>query len=153
MNYWLLKTEPSDYSFADLEGEPSGTVWNGVRNYAALKYLRDMERGDRAIVYHTGGERAAVGTAEVTSDPYPDPEAGDERMMVVDVRALEPLERPVPLAELRDDPAFADHPLVRQGRLSVMNLEPALWKNILARAGQAPPEAGKRSSRRPTEAR
>lgn len=136
MNYWLLKTEPTDYSFADLVGEPSGTVWNGVRNYAALKYLRDMARGDRAIVYHTGGERAAVGVAEVTSDPYPDPEGDDERWMVVDVRALEPLARPVTLAELRDDPAFADHPLIRQGRLSVMSLEPKLWTRLLSLAGR-----------------
>ena len=135
MNYWLLKTEPSDYSYDDLEKEPAGTVWDGVANYAALKYLRDMREGDRAIVYHTGNVRAAVGVAEVTSDPYPDPRANDERMMVVDVRADFRLKKPVPLADLRDDPAHADHALLRQGRLSVVGLTPALWNDILRRAG------------------
>lgn len=135
MRYWLLKTEPSDYSFDDLESEPAGTVWDGVRNYAALKYLRDMEKGDRAFVYHTGGVRSVVGVAEVASDPYPDPEDDDERMMVVDLKAAQRLPRPVPLAELRDDPAFADHPLLRQPRLSVMELPPELWERILERGG------------------
>lgn len=142
MRYWLLKTEPSAYGYDDLEGEPSGTVWDGVRNYAALKFLRDMEKGDRALVYHTGGVRAAVGVAEVTSDPYPDPAADDERMMVVDVAAERRLPRPVPLSDLRDDPAFADHPLVRQPRLSVMELPPDLWERILERAGEEPSAEG-----------
>lgn len=137
MRYWLLKTEPSDYSFDDLESEPAGTVWDGIRNYAALKYLRDMEKGDRALVYHTGGVRSVVGVAEVASDPYPDPEEDDERMMVVDLKAVRRLPRPVSLAELRDDPAFADHPLLRQPRLSVMELLPELWERILERAGRS----------------
>lgn len=136
MTYWLLKTEPSDYSYDDLENEPAGTVWDGVRNNAALKYLRDMEKGDRAIVYHTGDVRAAVGVAEVTSDPYPDPEAGDERMMVVDVAADFRLATPVPLADLRDEERFADHPLLRNSRLSVMDLTPELWEEILHRGGR-----------------
>lgn len=153
MRYWLLKTEPSDYAYDDLEDEPSGTVWDGVRNYAALKYLRDMETGDRALVYHTGSVRAAVGVAEVTSDPYPDPEADDERMMVVDVAADRRLPRPVPLAELRDDPAFADHPLLRQPRLSVMELPPELWERILVKAGEEPGGESGRDPRRPMRAR
>ena len=150
MRYWLLKTEPSDYSFADLQSEPSGTVWDGVKNYAALKYLRDMERGDRAFVYHTGNQRRIVGIADVTSDAYPDPNAGDERMMVVDLAAVEPLEQPVALADLRDEEAFADHPLLTQGRLSVMELSPDLWERVLAMAGHEPAagESG-RSKRRP----
>lgn len=154
MSYWLLKTEPSDYSYDDLEAEPSGTVWDGVRNYAALKYLRDMEKGDRALVYHTGDQRRAVGVAEVVSDPYPDPEGGDERMMVVDVAADFRLERPVPLSELRDLEAFASHPLVTQPRLSVMEVEPDLWEEILRRAGEEPgPEKSDREPRRPMQAK
>lgn len=133
MSYWLLKTEPSDYGYDDLEAEPSGTVWDGVRNHAALKYLRDMAAGDRALVYHTGDERRVVGVAAVVSDPYPDPTAGDERVMVVDVAADFRLARPVPLAELRQVEAWAGHPLVRQPRLSVMAIEPDLWDEILRR--------------------
>ena len=136
MTYWLLKTEPSDYSYDDLEAEPAGTVWDGVRNNAALQYLRDMRKGDRAIVYHTGNVRAAVGVAEVTSDPYPDPKGDDERLAVVDVAADFRLDQPVPLAGLRDDERFADHPLLRNSRLSVMDLTPELWEEILRRGGR-----------------
>lgn len=154
MSYWLLKTEPSDYSYGELEGEPSGTVWDGVRNYAALKYLRDMVKGDLALVYHTGNVRAAVGIARVTSDPYPDPESDDERMMVVDVTAERRLTRPVPLSELRDDPAFSGHPLTRQGRLSVVGLAPEEWDRILELAGEDPDTArSEREPRRPVQAR
>lgn len=150
MSYWLLKTEPSDYSYDDLEGEPSGTVWDGVRNYAALKYLRDMHKGDRALVYHTGSQRRAVGVAEVLSDPYPDPESDDERMMVVDVAADFRLREPVPLSDLRQVEAFAGHPLLQQPRLSVVELEPDLWAEILRRAGEEPgPATTGRGSRRP----
>ncbi|MGD2114371.1 MAG: EVE domain-containing protein [Acidobacteriota bacterium] len=131
MRYWLLKTEPSDYSFDDLENEPSGTVWDGVKNYAALKFLRDMEEGDRALVYHTGGQRRVVGIARVTSDAYPDPEEDDAKIQVVDVEADRRLERPVPLAELKADPAFDGHPLVKQPRLSVMELLPDQWQRVL----------------------
>jgi len=138
MSYWLLKTEPSDYSYDDLEGEPSGTVWDGIRNYAALKYLRDMAKGDRALVYHTGTERRVVGVAEVLSDPYPDPNADDERMAVVDVAAGFRLARPVPLADLRGEEAFAGHPLLKQPRLSAMAIEPALWDEVLRRGGGEP---------------
>jgi len=132
MRYWLLKTEPSDYSFDDLENEPSGTVWDGVKNFAALKQLRDMHEGDRAIVYHTGRERRAVGVAEVTSDPYPDPKEDDERIVVVDVAAGPRLARPVTLQELKQEPAFEGHPLLRQARLSAMELAPELWERVLA---------------------
>ncbi len=141
MNYWLLKTEPSDYSFDDLENEPAGTVWDGVRNNGALIHLRDMKKGDRAIVYHTGRERAAVGAAKVDSDPYPDPRGGDERFVVVDVSADFRLTEPVPLADLKEDPDYADEPLIRQGRLSVAPLPPALWQDILARSGEDPGDA------------
>ncbi len=131
MRYWLLKTEPSDYSFTDLEDEPSGTVWDGVKNYAALKYLRDMEKGDRALIYHTGNQRRVEGTAKVTSDAYPDPEEDDPKIQVADVEVDRRLERPVPLAELRGEAVFADHPLLKQPRLSVMEISPEQWERVL----------------------
>lgn len=131
MRYWLLKTEPSDYSFTDLENEPSGTVWDGVKNYAALKYLRDMEKGDRALIYHTGNQRRVVGTAKVTSDAYPDPEEDDPKIQVADVEVDRRLERAVPLSELRAEPVFADHPLLKQPRLSVMEISPEQWERVL----------------------
>jgi predicted RNA-binding protein with PUA-like domain len=135
MTYWLLKTEPSDYSYDDLEAEPAGTVWDGVRNNTALQYLRDMKKGDRAIVYHTCNVRAAVGVAEITSDPYPDPRGDDERFAVVDVAADFRLDEPVPLADLRDGERCADHPLIRYSRLSAMGLTPEIWVEVLRRGG------------------
>jgi len=130
MAFWLLKTEPGDYSFADLEHDGS-TSWDGVANNAALKHLRGARPGDLALVYHTGDERAAVGIAELTSGPYPDPAAGDERLVVVDVKPVRRLVRPVTLAAVKADPFFAGFALVREPRLSVMPVTPAQWRRLL----------------------
>jgi len=127
---WLLKTEPGDYAWADLERDRR-TVWDGVANNAALKHMRGVREGDEALIYHTGNERAAVGIAEVVSDPYPDPNAGDERLVVFDVKPLEALSRPVTLAEIKADPAFAGFELTRQPRLSVMPVADAHWSRIV----------------------
>jgi predicted RNA-binding protein with PUA-like domain len=134
MNYWLLKTEPEAYSFDDLQRD-GATVWDGVSNNAALLHLRTMQPGDQALIYHTGSERRAVGLAEVTSAPYPDPRQNDPKLVVVDIRPLRPLPQPVTLAAIKADPAFADFALVRQGRLSVVPVPPALWQRLLALAG------------------
>ncbi|MFO7166448.1 MAG: EVE domain-containing protein [Chloroflexota bacterium] len=134
--HWILKTEPDCYSFADLEREGK-TVWDGVSNNAALKHLRDMRPGDTALIYHTGDERRAVGLAEVVSEPYPDPQAGDPRLVVVDVRPLRRLARPVTLSDVKADPSFADFALVRQGRLSVVPVTEEQWSRLLAMAGEA----------------
>jgi predicted RNA-binding protein with PUA-like domain len=133
---WLLKTEPDDYAYADLERD-GATVWDGVSNNAGLKNIRDMRPGDLALIYHTGEERQAVGLAEVTSEPYPDPKGGDPKRVVVDVRPLRRLPRPVTLAEVKADTAFADFALVRQGRLSVVPVAPDQWRRLLAMAGEA----------------
>lgn len=135
-NYWLLKTEPSVYSFADLVRE-GRTVWDGVENTVALKHLRAIRQGDVALIYHTGDERQAVGLAQIVSDPYPDPKQHDPRLVVVDVVPLQPLNRPVTLAAIKADPFFADFALVRQGRLSVVPVTPAQWERLLVMAETA----------------
>jgi predicted RNA-binding protein with PUA-like domain len=132
MAYWLLKTEPSTYSFADLVREQR-TRWDGITNPVALKHLREAKVGDRALVYHTGDEKSAVGVAEIVKAAYPDPK--NEKLFVVDLQAREPLASPVTLATLKAEPAFADSPLVRQGRLSFVPLTDAQWKKILSLAG------------------
>ncbi|HEY1011427.1 MAG TPA: EVE domain-containing protein [Herpetosiphonaceae bacterium] len=119
MAFWILKTEPSDYAFADLQRD-GATAWDGVTNAAALIHLRAMRPGDEAAIYHTGDERAAVGLAQVTSEPYPDPNGDNPKHVVVTVAAGERLARPVTLAQLKAHPAFQDSPLIRQGRLSVV---------------------------------
>src|SRR6478752_2476450 len=119
MAYWLLKTEPSTYSFSDLVAAKQ-TRWDGIENAAALKLMRSAVVGDRAFVYHTGDEKAAVGECEIVKAAYADPK--NERLVVIDVKALKPLKKPVTLAIIKRDPLFADSPLVRQGRLSFVPL-------------------------------
>jgi predicted RNA-binding protein with PUA-like domain len=131
--YWLLKTEPGEFSYDDLE-RLGRDRWDGVRSPAALKHLRAMRPGDLALIYHTGDERRIVGRCRVVSEPYPDPHGGDGRLVVVDVEPAGRLARPLTLAEIKADPAFAGWELVRQGRLSVMPVPEALWA-CLARMG------------------
>ena len=131
---WLLKTEPQTYAYDDLEKDGRAT-WDGVSNPVALKNLRAMKEGDAALIYHTGDEKAVVGTALVVRAAYPDPKLKDERRVVVDLTPAGRLPRPVTLAEIREIPAFADSPLLRQGRLSVVPLTKAQW-NALARKGE-----------------
>jgi predicted RNA-binding protein with PUA-like domain len=121
---YLLKTEPGAYSFADLERDKE-TVWDGVTNPVALKNLREMKAGDRLIIYHTGDEKTAVGTASVVSvDP------ADAHNPVVKIKAGHAIKKPVSLAEMKANPLFADSPLVRQGRLSVVPLTEKQYKAI-----------------------
>lgn len=133
MARWLVKTEPDEYSFADLQ-KAGRDVWDGVRNFAALKHMRAMKAGDEVLVYHTGNVRAIVGLARVVREAYPDPKAGDDKWVVVDLEAVTPLPRPVSLAEIKADPAFSDWELVRISRLSVMPVPDHLWERILEMA-------------------
>ncbi len=126
---WLLKTEPTTYAYADLERE-GRAVWDGVANPVALRNLKAMKAGDQVVVYHTGDEKAAVGIAEVTKAAYPDPKAGDPKLVVVDLKPVKRLARPVTLAEIKKSAVFADSPLVTQGRLSVVPLTAAQWKAL-----------------------
>lgn len=133
-NFWLLKTEPSTYAFAQLEKD-GHTVWDGVRNALALSHLRKMKKGDRVLVYHTGAEKSVVGIARVAASAYPDPGQNDPRLVVVDLAPEKPLARPVPLATIKADPALQDMPLVRISRLSVMPVTPEEWKRLLELGG------------------
>jgi len=123
--FYLLKTEPTVYSFADLQRDNS-TVWDGVTNPVAVKNLREMEAGAKLIIYHTGDEKSAVGTASVVSV-----DARDPRVPLVKIAAGKPLGRPVTLAEIKASKLFKDSPLVRQARLSVVPLTEAQYKAIV----------------------
>ena len=123
MPAWLVKTEPNEYSYGDLERD--GTAeWDGVANALAQRHLHAMRPGDACIVYHSGGERASIGLASVASEPYPDPTDPSGKRVWVDLRAERRLGRPVTLTELRAEPTFASSPLIRMSRLSVLPLEP-----------------------------
>jgi predicted RNA-binding protein with PUA-like domain len=127
---WLFKEEPSHYSFDRLQ-EDGRTVWTGVRNNLALKNLRKVEKGDPVMFYHTGEERRVVGVMRATSGAYPDPEAEDERFVVVDVEPVKKLRRPVTLAEMRASPRLSGFDLLRLPRLSVMRVPEDVWNEIL----------------------
>ena len=130
MSYWLLKTEPTTYAWADL-ARAGRAVWDGVKNPAALGHLRGMRPGDEVFIYHTGAEKAVVGVARVAAAAYPDPKAGDPRLVVVDLEPVRPLAAPVTLAAVKADRRFADFALVRVPRLSVMPVTAAQWDAIL----------------------
>jgi predicted RNA-binding protein with PUA-like domain len=119
---YLLKTEPSTYSFADLQREKT-TIWDGVSNPVALKNLRNMKPGERLVIYHTGDEKAAVGTAEVVSV-----DTSDARNPQVKIKVGRANAKPVTLAEAKASTVFSESPLVRQGRLSVVPLNAAQFK-------------------------
>jgi len=123
---YLLKTEPTVYSFADLKREGT-TVWDGVSNPVAVKHLREMKPGDRLVIYETGNQKSAVGTATVIAVEIPEPTKPE-----VKIKAGKPLPRAVSLAEIKAHSLFADSPLVRQGRLSVVPLSAAQYKFLPA---------------------
>ena len=126
MSAWLLKTEPSTYSFADLQREKR-TRWEGVKNAAALINLRKMAVGDQVFIYHTGSEKAVVGIARLfTADP---------KDGVVELEAIKALKRPVPLAAIKADKAFKDFALVKISRLSAMPVSAAEWGRIVKLGG------------------
>jgi predicted RNA-binding protein with PUA-like domain len=131
---WLLKTEPNEFSFDDLLArgvEP----WDGVTNPTALRNMRLAQTGETCVIYHTGDERQAVGLATVERTAYPDPKKNDDRIIVIDVRAGARLPRPVRLDQIKSDGRFADSPLVRMGRLSVVALTDTQYAAILELAG------------------
>ena len=129
MAYWLLKTEPDCYNWDRLKSDGK-TVWDGITNALALKNLRTAAKGDLALIYHTADQRSAIGIAKITSAPYPDPNLGDKRLTVVDLKPVRALRHPVSLDQIKADPAFAGWVLLRISRLSVVPVPPEMWKRI-----------------------
>lgn len=136
MAQWLLKEEPDHYGYAQLEKDRK-TTWSGVRNAVAQKHLKSIRKGDRLFYYHTGKEKAIVATAKAASDAYPDPDDATGSFFAVDVVPERKLPRPVTLAEIKKDAAFASFPLVRIARLSVMPVTDAEWSRIEMLSKQA----------------
>jgi predicted RNA-binding protein with PUA-like domain len=129
MAQWLVKEEPEHYGYDQLERDRR-TVWAGVKNPLAQKHLRAIRRGDRIFYYHTGKEKAVVAIAKAVGDAYPDPGDRTGKLFVVEVAPEKKLSRPVTLAEIKSDAAFAAFPLVRLPRLSVMPVTDAEWARI-----------------------
>ncbi|MBL7852636.1 MAG: EVE domain-containing protein [Cyclobacteriaceae bacterium] len=128
MNYWLLKTEPDTYAWGDLVRDKKGT-WDGVRNFQARKHLSSMAKGDKALIYHTGEEKAITGIAVVTRGPYPEPK--DPAWVAVDLAPEKPLKRPVSLAEIKKNKSLQKMVLVKAARLSVQPVTAEEFKHIL----------------------
>lgn len=146
MSSWLVKEEPEHYSYDQLERDGT-TVWAGVKNPLAQKHLRSIRRGDRIFYYHTGKEKAVVAIARAASDAYPDPADASEKLFVVDLVPDRKLNRPVTLAAIKADGAFASFPLVRMARLSVMPVSDDEWTRIERMSRAQPAGSGGRSGR------
>ena len=129
--HWLVKSEPGTYGWNDLVRDGK-TRWDGIRNAQARNNLQAMRVGDRVLFYHSGDGKEIVGVAKVVKAAYPDPTTDDERWVVVDLAPVAPLRAPVSLADVKGDAALSGLPLVRQGRLSVMPIEPRAFVRILA---------------------
>ena len=129
-NFWLVKQEPSSYSWSDFVADGE-TSWTGVRNYAARNNLRRMHKNDQVFFYHSGEDKAVVGLAKVTRPAYPDPTAKDGDWSTVDLMPVRPLRRPVTLRQIKGESRLKQIQLVRQSRLSVMPLSSAEFQLIL----------------------
>lgn len=132
MAYWLLKTEPNEFSWDQLHAcGARGEIWDGIRNHQAANYLRQMCKGDQAFIYHTGKEKRIVGIGEVLGAAFVDEKDQSGRFVAVKVRADKALAAPVSLATIKATPSLAQFVLLRQGRLSVMPVTSAEWQDIL----------------------
>lgn len=134
MNYWLVKSEPSVYSW-DQFVKDKKTAWEGVRNFAARNNLRAMKKGDRVLYYHSNEGLAVVGIAEVVKESYQDPTSDDPNWVVVDLKPLKALAKPVTLAQMKSDADFADMGLIRIGRLSVSSVSEHQFNKIINMGG------------------
>jgi predicted RNA-binding protein with PUA-like domain len=133
-NFWLVKQEPSSYSWSDFVADGE-TSWTGVRNFTARNNLRKMQKGDEVLFYHSGDEKAVVGIAKVTRTAYPDPTAKEGDWSTVDLAAVKPLSRPVTLREIKANSRLKGIPLVRLPRLSVMPMEESEFRHIVNMGG------------------
>ena len=136
MRYWLFKSEPGTWSWDDQVARgAAGEEWDGVRNYLARNNMREMRLGDQGFFYHSIGEKAVVGVVEVIAEAHPDSKTDDARWECVDIRAVEPLPRPVTLAEIKARPELGEMALVRQSRLSVSPVGEDEWRLIREMGG------------------
>lgn len=130
MNYWLVKSEPSVYSWENFEKDKK-TFWDGVRNYAARNNMRDMKKGDEVFYYHSNEGLEIVGIAKVVKESYQDPTTDNTNWVVVDLKPVRKLENPVSLNQIKEIPALAEMELVKNSRLSVQKVKPEEWEMIL----------------------
>src|SRR5436309_2873183 len=136
MAYWLLKTEPEDFSWDDqVKRGAKGEPWSGVRNFTARRHLKAMKKGERAFFYHTGDQKQVVGIVEVIRESYPDPTDDKGIFVMVDVKAVKPLPKPVTLAAVKAAPRLKDMALVKYSRLSVQPVGAQEWKTMCAMGG------------------
>ena len=131
MRYWLFKSEPSTWGWDDQVARgDAGEEWDGVRNYQARNFMREMKIGDLGFFYHSQSEKAVVGVVEVIAEAHPDSKAGDPRWECVDIRAVEPMPVPVSLEQVKREPRLADMALLRNSRLSVQPVTAEEWAVI-----------------------
>ncbi len=136
MAHWLMKTEPEEFSWDDcVKRGAKGEPWTGVRNFTARRHLKSMKKGELAFFYHTGDERQIVGIAEVIRESYPDPTDEKGVFVVVDVKAIKPLLKPVTLAAIKAAPRLKDMSLVKYGRLSVQPVTASEWTLVCRMGG------------------
>ena len=136
MRYWLFKSEPSTWSWEDqLAKGDAGEEWDGVRNYQARNFMREMEIGDRGFFYHSQKDKAVVGIVEVIAKAHPDSTTDDPRWECVDIKAVRPVETPVTLEQIKSDPRLSDMVLVRNSRLSVQPVTEEEWRIVCEMAG------------------
>jgi predicted RNA-binding protein with PUA-like domain len=128
-NVWILVTDPDEFSYRNLELS-TNRVWSGTSEYVSLKHLRDVDQGDLVLICHSGSEQAIVGLARVTSDAYPAPGQEDPTRYALDLEPIEPLESPVRLAELEDDPRFQDFDLISTPELAFAPVPSSMWDLI-----------------------
>ena len=137
-SYWLVKSEPTTFSFDDLLASPGRTTrWDGIRNPSARNNLKAMRKGDRVFFYHSGDDRAVIGEMKVTADPTPDPADPAGKQVVVKVKPVRKFKYSVPLVAIKSDKSFANWELVRISRLSVMPVPEEIWKKIEAMSEEA----------------
>jgi predicted RNA-binding protein with PUA-like domain len=136
MKYWLFKSEPSTWSWEDQVARgDAGEEWDGVRNYQARNFMRDMSIGDRGFFYHSQTEKAVVGIVEVIAQAHPDSSTDDDRWECVDIKAVEAAKTPVTLDQIKDDERLSDMVLVKNSRLSVQPVTAEEWRIICDKAG------------------
>lgn len=136
MRYWLFKSEPSEWSWDDQVAKgDAGEEWDGVRNYQARNFMREMSVGDRGFFYHSQKEKAVVGIVEIIAEAHPDSRTDDDRWDCVDIKALRPFERPVTLDQVKADDRLSEMALVKQARLSVQPVTEAEWRVVCALGG------------------